>query len=162
MAYRVFELHTAGERVGDERCAREPEHVDRCAQTPNDVVVAPRAANRVDVGHDHAAPRGDEFGRRAVQPRRHPEARQDQHRRALTDVEPDGQRIVEIPGTHGRKLMGNNVAMPVIDNPAESRYEISYDEKLAGIATYRLSGNRIVFIHTEIDPAFEGHGLGHE
>jgi len=50
--------------------------------------------------------------------------------------------------------------MRVVDNPSESRYEIYEDDKLAGFSTYRLVGNRIVFLHTEIDPAFEGHGLG--
>ena len=51
--------------------------------------------------------------------------------------------------------------MRVVDDPAESRYEIyDDDDKLAGFSTYRLAGDRIVFIHTEIDPAFEGHGVG--
>ena len=50
--------------------------------------------------------------------------------------------------------------MRVVDNPSESRYEIYEDDKLAGFSTYRLVGNRIVFLHTEIDPAYEGHGLG--
>jgi predicted GNAT family acetyltransferase len=48
----------------------------------------------------------------------------------------------------------------VVDNPAESRYEIYEDDKLAGFSTYRLVGDRIVFLHTEIDPAYAGHGLG--
>jgi predicted GNAT family acetyltransferase len=50
----------------------------------------------------------------------------------------------------------------VIDNPARSRYEIFSDGKLAGFASYELYGGRITMYHTEIDPAFEGQGLGGE
>lgn len=34
------------------------------------------------------------------------------------------------------------------------------DDRLAGFAQYRRHGGRLVFIHTEIDDAFEGQGLG--
>ena len=48
----------------------------------------------------------------------------------------------------------------ITNNTGQSRYEIHLDGKLAGFAEYRLSGAKTVFTHTEIDPAFEGHGLG--
>ncbi|TQS30377.1 GNAT family N-acetyltransferase [Microbispora sp. KK1-11] len=48
----------------------------------------------------------------------------------------------------------------VADNPEASRFEITVDGALAGFADYRLNGPRISFTHTEIDPAFEGRGLG--
>jgi predicted GNAT family acetyltransferase len=48
----------------------------------------------------------------------------------------------------------------VTDNPAASRYEVFLGDKLAGFAIYELRPPRITFIHTEIDDAFEGHGLG--
>jgi predicted GNAT family acetyltransferase len=48
----------------------------------------------------------------------------------------------------------------VIDNAAQSRYEILSDGELAGFALYELNGDRITMYHTEIDPAFEGKGLG--
>ena len=48
----------------------------------------------------------------------------------------------------------------VRDNPDESRYEIRIDGDLGGFAVYRLKPDRIVFIHTEIDDRYEGHGLG--
>jgi predicted GNAT family acetyltransferase len=48
----------------------------------------------------------------------------------------------------------------VADNPPEHRYEIFLDNKLAGFVTYSLVPPAITLIHTEIDPAFEGHGLG--
>lgn len=48
-----------------------------------------------------------------------------------------------------------------ISNNAEAgRYEISLDGKPAGFAEYRLRDNRVIFTHTEVDSAFEGHGLG--
>ena len=50
--------------------------------------------------------------------------------------------------------------MRVADNPAESRYEVFLDDSLAGFVTYRDTPKVVIFIHTEIDPAFEGHGLG--
>ncbi|MCR6487613.1 N-acetyltransferase [Amycolatopsis sp. OK19-0408] len=48
----------------------------------------------------------------------------------------------------------------VVDNPAESRYELWADEKLAGFARYNQRGELTVFTHTEIDDAFGGQGLG--
>ena len=52
------------------------------------------------------------------------------------------------------------MAVEVRDNPEESRYEIRSDGELAGFVTYGLHRDHITFIHTEIEPAFEGHGLG--
>lgn len=48
----------------------------------------------------------------------------------------------------------------VKDNPDKSRYEVLVDDKVAGFARYRRTGNVINFYHTEVDPAFEGQGLG--
>lgn len=48
----------------------------------------------------------------------------------------------------------------ITNNPELSRYEVRLDGTLAGFAQYRLNGRRTVFTHTEIDPAFEGRGLG--
>jgi predicted GNAT family acetyltransferase len=52
------------------------------------------------------------------------------------------------------------VSGQVRDNPAESRYEVLSDGKLAGFAQYRLRDDRITMYHTEVDPPFEGEGLG--
>lgn len=53
---------------------------------------------------------------------------------------------------------------PTIDvrNATErSRYEVLVDGEIAGFAEYAaVRGDRIVFTHTEIAPAFEGRGLG--
>ena len=48
----------------------------------------------------------------------------------------------------------------VRDNPTLLRFEIHDDEKLAGFAQYVRRPGRIFLVHTEIDPAFEGRGLG--
>jgi uncharacterized protein len=48
----------------------------------------------------------------------------------------------------------------VLDAAESSRFEIHVDGKLAGFAVYRLGHGRISFVHTEIDDAFAGQGLG--
>src|SRR5256885_7420248 len=48
----------------------------------------------------------------------------------------------------------------VADNPGKRRFEVYLDDRLAGFAVYVTDGQRVVFVHTEVDPAFEGHGLG--
>jgi len=48
----------------------------------------------------------------------------------------------------------------VVDNPDERRYEAHLDGRVAAIAEYRLARERIIFFHTEVDPAFEGRGVG--
>lgn len=48
----------------------------------------------------------------------------------------------------------------VIDNPDASRFEARIDGELAGFAEYQLTDQLIVFTHTEVDPAFEGKGVG--
>ncbi len=48
----------------------------------------------------------------------------------------------------------------VRDNQQLLRFEIHDDGKLAGFAQYVRRPGRIFFVHTEIDPAFEGRGLG--
>jgi predicted GNAT family acetyltransferase len=50
----------------------------------------------------------------------------------------------------------------VVDNPTDRRYEARLDGEIAGISQYRLvpEAGRIVFLHTEVDPKFEGRGVG--
>jgi uncharacterized protein len=54
----------------------------------------------------------------------------------------------------------------VRDHPAEHRYEITVGGRPAGVTPYldrpggEGGGQRRVFIHTEIDPNYEGQGLG--
>jgi predicted GNAT family acetyltransferase len=48
----------------------------------------------------------------------------------------------------------------VVDEPGRERFEIRVDGELAGFTEYRRSRGTIAFIHTLIDPRFEGQGLG--
>jgi len=48
----------------------------------------------------------------------------------------------------------------VHDVPERSRYEVTVDGQLAGHADYRDDGDVRVFVHTEVDDAYEGHGVG--
>ena len=48
----------------------------------------------------------------------------------------------------------------VINNEAASRYEIHVDGQLAGFADYTTQPGVIAIPHTQVDPAYEGRGLG--
>jgi uncharacterized protein len=48
---------------------------------------------------------------------------------------------------------------PVVDNPAAERFEIRAADKLAGFTLYKRRRGLIAFIHTEVEPEFEGHGV---
>jgi predicted GNAT family acetyltransferase len=54
------------------------------------------------------------------------------------------------------------MAIEVRHNPAQSRYEITIDDRVVGIADYRSDGDRLVFPHAEIEPSMRGRGLGAE
>jgi uncharacterized protein len=48
----------------------------------------------------------------------------------------------------------------VTDVPERGRFEIDVDGGVAGFAEYRRGPGVIAFVHTEIDPAHDGAGLG--
>jgi uncharacterized protein len=48
----------------------------------------------------------------------------------------------------------------VVDNPDLSRYEIHVDGQVAGFTEYRQQPGVVDFVHTEVDDAYEGQGLG--
>jgi predicted GNAT family acetyltransferase len=48
----------------------------------------------------------------------------------------------------------------VVDNPSELRYEVWAGDTLAGIIRYTRDGDVLTLVHTEVEPAFEGEGLG--
>jgi uncharacterized protein len=52
------------------------------------------------------------------------------------------------------------MSVTVVDNLTEARYEAWVDEKLAGLSEYELTADTIIFIHTEVEPEYEGHGVG--
>ena len=47
----------------------------------------------------------------------------------------------------------------VVDNPADNRYELWLDDRLAGELRYTRAGERLVLVHTEVDPEYKGKGL---
>ena len=49
-------------------------------------------------------------------------------------------------------------AVSVVENPGRSRFEMHLDGELA-VAEYQIDGDRMVFTHTEVPPAFRGKGL---
>ncbi|MCX4662375.1 GNAT family N-acetyltransferase [Streptomyces uncialis] len=51
-------------------------------------------------------------------------------------------------------------AVTVTDVPEQQRYEARTGDTLAGFAQYIRTAELIAFVHTEVDPAFEGRGVG--
>lgn len=54
------------------------------------------------------------------------------------------------------------MATTVVDNSAEHRFEIRDGDTVAGFVVYRASDALIELTHTEVDPAFQGRGLGRQ
>jgi predicted GNAT family acetyltransferase len=50
-------------------------------------------------------------------------------------------------------------APEVVNNDAQSRYELRIDGQVAAVAQYRLDGGTTRFTHTEVEPEYEGQGL---
>lgn len=50
--------------------------------------------------------------------------------------------------------------LQVVDDPAGQRYEARLGPVVVGYAEYRRVRGRVIFIHTEVDPAMEGKGVG--
>jgi uncharacterized protein len=48
----------------------------------------------------------------------------------------------------------------VVDNPEELRYELWLGQTRAGLIAYQRKPGAIVLLHTEVDAAFGGQGLG--
>lgn len=46
------------------------------------------------------------------------------------------------------------------DDPRSSRYEVFVESTRAGLMDYHLQPGLITITHTEVDPAFEGQGVG--
>ncbi|GAC1328163.1 MAG: GNAT family N-acetyltransferase [Mycobacteriales bacterium] len=48
----------------------------------------------------------------------------------------------------------------VTDNVGANRYEARSGDDVAGYAEYSRNGGRVTVLHTVVDPAFEGRGVG--
>jgi uncharacterized protein len=51
-------------------------------------------------------------------------------------------------------------ALETVDHPDRSRYELTMDGRLVGHLRYTLHEGVITLIHTEVERAFAGRGLG--
>ena len=54
------------------------------------------------------------------------------------------------------------MTVDVRDHPAALRYEATVDGELAGTLRYTLDGPVVTLVHTEVDPRYEGQGVGAE
>ena len=52
------------------------------------------------------------------------------------------------------------MAVTVQDNPARRRFELLIDGEVGGFADYRVRDGAVVVVHSEVDPAHRGKGLG--
>jgi uncharacterized protein len=52
------------------------------------------------------------------------------------------------------------VKTEVVDRPETHRYQVLADGEVAGFVQYQLGPGEITFIHTQIDEAYEGKGVG--
>jgi predicted GNAT family acetyltransferase len=52
------------------------------------------------------------------------------------------------------------VRTEVVDQPGAGRFEVLVDGEVAGYAEYRRTRTAVSLVHTVVDPAFEGRGLG--
>ena len=52
------------------------------------------------------------------------------------------------------------MTVAVADNLSEARYEAIEDAQVAGFSEYELTGDLIIFLHTEVPSEFEGQGVG--
>ncbi len=50
--------------------------------------------------------------------------------------------------------------LTVVDVPELSRYEARLGDALAGVSMYQAADRLIVFTHTEVEPEYEGQGVG--
>jgi uncharacterized protein len=48
----------------------------------------------------------------------------------------------------------------VVDVPERGRFEITFDGRVVGLASYHVDNGTMTLPHTEIDPSMGGRGLG--
>ncbi|EPD93279.1 hypothetical protein HMPREF1486_03795 [Streptomyces sp. HPH0547] len=56
--------------------------------------------------------------------------------------------------------MAGQERIEIADNTAEGRYEARIDGALAGVAQYLRAPGVVAVTHTEVEPAYEGRGVG--
>jgi uncharacterized protein len=60
----------------------------------------------------------------------------------------------------GRAVTAGADELRVVDEPAGQRYAARLGGQVVGYTEYRRVRGRLIFIHTEVDPAMEGKGVG--
>lgn len=56
--------------------------------------------------------------------------------------------------------MGETTAVEISDHAEADRYEARIDGQFAGFAQYIRTRELIAFVHTVVEPAYEGRGVG--
>jgi uncharacterized protein len=90
-----------------------------------------------------------------------------QHRRRFADhrdareTDVTGQLIEYFRQTDDLQAADGATEEPtIVNDEAESRYELRLGDRLVGLAQYRRRNGRIVITHTEVEPSCSGRGLG--
>ena len=65
----------------------------------------------------------------------------------------------ELPSTRREPAPADGDLL-VRDDPSRSRFELVRDGLVIGLVDYVVDGDVVVVPHTEIDPAWQGHGFG--
>jgi predicted GNAT family acetyltransferase len=74
---------------------------------------------------------------------------------------PRGRTLRGVEGARAAGARGGGRPLiEIADNPAGRRYEGRIDGQLAGSIHYVEHEGRLVLVHTEVEPAFEGQGVG--
>jgi predicted GNAT family acetyltransferase len=77
----------------------------------------------------------------------------------FTDSSSSGPPPATGEGASGyRRLVGTDVV--VRDHPDKQQFEAFVDGELAGFSAYERSDGAILIMHTEVDDAYEGQGIG--
>jgi predicted GNAT family acetyltransferase len=83
-----------------------------------------------------------------------------EHGRRLHNMEATREAVLAMAVPAAGSGDGPAEDVVVADNPDANRYEARLGDRVAAFSAYRRIGDRLVFLHTETDPAFEGRGVG--
>lgn len=88
----------------------------------------------------------------------------------VASVQEHGRRVHNMPATRDQVLaMAMDDRTPetdareelrIVDDPGARRYEARLGDRIVAISEYRSAGDRVIFLHTEVDPELEGRGIG--
>lgn len=71
-----------------------------------------------------------------------------------------GGPLVIHPGHSTYRQSDDGGMIEVSETPGGSRYVVTVDGQRAGFLDYRITGDVFIAVHTEIDSAYGGRGLG--